>query len=90
MSAPLAVLTMDGITPDRFSRLQAAAEQFFGTALTGTSGTASKEGVTASYAYDAAKQELVFNVLHEDWLAARLEGPTKLQNDLLAWVDSVK
>lgn len=84
----LAVLKVDGIAPDRFARLEAAAEQGLGSALSGTSGTVTAKGVTVSYSYDG--NELVFSVDHESWLSSKIESPEEVQNHLMAWVDSVK
>lgn len=62
MPSALACTTLTNIPPDRYERIQEAAEEKIGAALTGDSGMVADKGVWMSYAYDG-KSILTLSVI---------------------------
>lgn len=54
MSSALAVTTLTNIPPDRYERIQQAAEEQIGVGLTGNQGTVEEKGVQLEYRYDGS------------------------------------
>lgn len=54
MPSALASTTLTNIPPDRYERIQQAAEEQIGAALTGNDGVAADKGVEIEYHYDGA------------------------------------
>ena len=88
METPLAVVSVDGIDRDRFSRIQAAAAQQLGEPLAGDTGTINHSGVKVDYAY--AGSTLTLNVMAvPHFLGHPVISATAVQLRLLNWVYSV-
>jgi hypothetical protein len=89
---PLAVLVIDGIAPDRFVRIQAAAQAKLNQPMTGTSGDVSQHGGDITWSYDSAVNggELTFNINREFHLGFLHYSASAIQNDLREWVDGIE
>jgi hypothetical protein len=84
---PLATSVFDGITPERWERLKAAATDALGCAVEVDKGSAGHDGVEIDYAYDAVHHTLTVNIDARKWYDPSIG---ELVEKFQAWVEGVQ
>ena len=76
----------ENITPQRFAAIEVRAQQELVFFISGTEGTATKNGITISWMYDPSDQTLTVGDTRKPWYVPE----SKIDEELTALVDSTQ
>jgi len=81
---PGILYSFPNVSPSLWAKIQAAAEQRFGVAFSGSSGSVSKDGITVAYTYTPSTQVATVQVVKRGFLDP---DEADLDEDLRVWFE---